>query len=76
MHLVNTYLIQIIRPNLLGESLKICGIKINTKYQLSRTRLRRQIAQCNAIINKQKAEYYSTVISGKSHDPEKLWQVL
>ena len=46
------------------------------RSQLSRTRLYRQIAQCNAIINRDKAEYYSTVINDNSHDPKKLWQML
>ena len=31
--------------------------------QMCRTRLCRQIAWCNAIINRDKAEYYSTIIS-------------
>ena len=46
------------------------------RSQLSRSRLRRQIAQCNAIINRDKVEYYSTVISDNSHDPKKLWHAL
>ena len=46
------------------------------KSQLSRRRLRRQIAWCNAIINIDKAEYYSTIISDNSHDPKKLWHTL
>ena len=46
------------------------------RSQLSRDRLRREIARCNAIINRDKAEYYSTVINDNSHDPKKLWQVL
>ena len=41
------------------------------KSQLSRSRLHRQIVQCNAIINRDKAEYYSTVIS--DNDTKKLW---
>ena len=44
--------------------------------QLSRSRLSRQIAQCNAIINRDKAEYYSTIINDNSHDPKKLWHAL
>ena len=44
--------------------------------QLSRCRLCKQIAWCNAIINRDKAEYYSTIISGNSHDPKKLWHAL
>ena len=46
------------------------------RSQLSRDRLRRQIAWCNAIINRDKAEYYSTVINDNSRDPKKLWQAL
>ena len=46
------------------------------KDRLSRTRLHRQIAQCNAIINRDKAKYYSTVINDNSTDPKKLWQAL
>ena len=46
------------------------------RSQLSRSRLRRQIARCNAIINRDKAEYYSTIISDNSHDPKKLWHTL
>ena len=46
------------------------------RSQLSRSRLCRQIAQCNAIINRDKAEYYSTIISDNSHDPKKLWHTL
>ena len=44
--------------------------------QLSRSILRRQIVRCNAIINRDKAEYYSTIISVNSHDPKKLWHTL
>ena len=46
------------------------------RSQLSRSRLRRQIARCNAIINRDKAEYYSTIISDNSRDPKKLWHTL
>ena len=46
------------------------------RFQLSRSRLRRQIARCNAIINRDEAEYYSTIISDNSHDPKKLWHAL
>ena len=46
------------------------------RSQLSRARLRRQIARCNAIINRDKAEYYSTVINNNRCDPKKLWQAL
>ena len=46
------------------------------KSQLSRTRLHRQIAQCNTIINRDKVEYYCSVINHNSHNPKKVWQVL
>ena len=46
------------------------------RSQLSRSRLRRQIARCNAIINSDKAEYYSTIISDNSRDRKKLWNTL
>ena len=46
------------------------------RSQLSRIRLRSQIAQSNAIINRDKAECYSTVINDNIRDPKKLWQVL
>ena len=46
------------------------------RSQLSRHILRRQIAQCNATMNRDKAEYYSTVINDNSRDPNKLWQAL
>ena len=46
------------------------------KPQLSKARLRRQIAQCSPIINRDKTEYYSTVSNENSHDPKKLWQAL
>ena len=36
----------------------------------------RQIAQCNIIINRDKAEYYNNIISDNSRDPKKLWQAL
>ena len=46
------------------------------KSQLSRGRLCRQIAWCNKIINRDKAECYSTDKSDNSHDPRRLWQTL
>ena len=46
------------------------------RSQLSRSRLRKQIAQCNSIINRDKAEYYSTVMNDNSNDAKKLWQAL
>ena len=52
------------------------GVWCKDRSQLSRARMRRQIAHCNTIINKDKGEYYSTVINDNSHDPKKLWQAL
>ena len=49
---------------------------LKDRSQLSRNRLCRQIARCNAIINRDKAEYYKTIISDNSHDPKKLWHTL
>ena len=47
-----------------------------TKNSLNRSRLRRQIAQCNSLVNKGKSDYYSKLISDNSQDPRKLWHVL
>ena len=46
------------------------------RSQLSRTRLHRQITWCNAVINRDKAEYYNPVINDNGRDPKKLWQAL
>ena len=43
------------------------------KNQLNRSRLCDQIAWCNALVNKDKSDYYSKLISGNSHDSRKLW---
>ena len=45
-------------------------------YSYRKAKSIRQIAWCNAIINREKAEYYSTIISDNSHDPNKLWHTL
>ena len=42
------------------------------KNPLNRSRLRRQIARCNALVNKDKSDYYSKLISDNSHDSRKL----
>ena len=44
------------------------------KSTLNRSRLRRQIARCNALVNKDKSDYYSKLISDNSHDSRKLWR--
>ena len=46
-----------------------------TKNPLNRSRLCRQIAQCNLLVNKDKSDYYSKLISNNSQDPTKLWHV-
>ena len=46
------------------------------KNPLNRSWLRRQIAQCNALVNKDKSDYYSKLISDNSHDSRKLWREL
>ena len=43
-----------------------------TKNPLNRSRLRRQIARCNSLVNKDKSNYYSKLISDNSQDPRKL----
>ena len=47
-----------------------------TKNSLNRSRLRRQIARCNSLVNKDKSNYYSKLISDNSQDPRKLWHAL
>ena len=46
------------------------------KNPLNRSRLRHQIARCNALVNKDKSDYYSKLISDNSHDSHKLWREL
>ena len=43
------------------------------KNPLNRSRLCHQIARCNALVNKDKLDYYSKLISDNSHDSRKLW---
>ena len=47
-----------------------------TKNSLNRSWLHRQIAWCNSLVNKDKSDYYSKLISDNSEDPRKLWHVL
>ena len=47
-----------------------------TKNPLNRSRLHRQIARCNSLVNKDKSNYYSKLISDNRQDPTKLWHVL
>ena len=44
--------------------------------ELNRSRLRRQIAWCNRLANKDKGSYYTNLITANSRDPKKLWQSL
>ena len=46
---------------------------IRNKGPLNRSRLHHQIAQCNALVNNDKADYYNKLISDTSHDSQKLW---
>ena len=48
----------------------------STKNPLNRSRLRRQIARCNALANKDKSDCYRKLISDNSHDSRKLWREL
>ena len=43
------------------------------KSQYNRSWLRRQIAWCNRLTNRDKTVYYRKVISDNSHDSKKLW---
>ena len=43
------------------------------KNPLNRSRLHHQIGRCNALVNKDKADYYNKLISDTSHDYRKLW---
>ena len=46
------------------------------KSQYNRSRLRRQIAWCNHLANRDKTVYYRKLISDNSHDLKKLWREL
>ena len=46
------------------------------KTPLNRARLRKQIARCNSLANKDKATYYRALVNENRDDPKKLWQVL
>ena len=46
------------------------------KSELNRSRLRRQIAWCNRLANKDTGSYYTNLITTNSCDPKKLWQSL
>ena len=46
------------------------------KSQYNRSRLRRQIAWCHHLANRDKTVYYRQLISDNSHDTKKLWREL
>ena len=46
------------------------------KIPLNRARLRKQIARCNSLANKDKDAYYRALVNKNGDDPKKLWQVL
>ena len=46
------------------------------KTPLNRARLRKQIARCNSLANKDKVTYYRALVNENGDDPKKLWQVL
>ena len=46
------------------------------KSQYNRSRLRRQIAWCNRLANRDKTVYYRKLISDNSHDYKNLWREL
>ena len=46
------------------------------KTPLNRAKLRKQIARCNSLANKDKATYYRALVNENGDDPKKLWQVL
>ena len=46
------------------------------KSAYNRARLRRQIAQCNSLVNIDKANYFRNLVRDNAYDSNKLWQVL
>ena len=46
------------------------------KTPINRARLRKQIARCNSLANKDKATYFRALVKENGDDPKKLWQVL
>ena len=43
------------------------------KNPLNRSLLHHQITWCNALVNRDKADYYNKLISNSSHDSRRLW---
>ena len=48
--------------------------KAKSAYNLAR--LRKQIARCNLLVNKDKANYFRNLVRENANDSKKLWQVL
>ena len=46
------------------------------KSPQNRARLRKQIARCNALVNKDISNYYRSLVNENAQDSKKLWQVL
>ena len=46
------------------------------KSAYNRSRLRKQIARCNSLVNKDKASYFRNLVRENANDSKKLWQAL
>ena len=46
------------------------------KSPQNRARLRKQIARCNSLVNKDKSNYYRSLVNENTQDSKKLWQVI
>ena len=46
------------------------------KCAYNRSRLRKQIAWCNSLVNKDKASYFRNLVRENANDSKKLWQAL
>ena len=46
------------------------------KTPLNHAKLRKQMARCNSLANKDKATYYRALVNKNGDDPKKLWKVL
>ena len=45
------------------------------KSPQNRARLQKQIAHCNSLVNKDKSNYYRSLVNENAQDSKKLWQV-
>ena len=46
------------------------------KSAYNRSRLRKQIARCNSLVNNDKASYFRNLVRENANDSKKLWQAL